>query len=97
MPPAHFMCWGIKSYDQSYSFGQLPKSKKGHNSVKMNFRVMAHGHNIALMMVNKCVKFFRDKKVIGKDKVSTGQKQYAPGLRVTLFFVLKTAVRDSYR
>ena len=75
----------------------MPKSKKGHNSVKMNFRVTALGQNIALMMVNKCVKFdeatLRDKKVIGKVKVSdaqtdrqtdtqTGQKQYAPDLHL---------------
>ena len=52
---------------------KFPKSKKGHNSVKLPFRVMLLGQVIALVMLNKFVKFHSDslysKKVIAKVKV----------------------------
>ena len=36
---------------------KIPKSKKGHNSVKIQFRVMVLGTQGHLMTLNKCVKF----------------------------------------
>ena len=51
----------------------FPKSVKGHNFVKKCHRVMALSQIIALVMVNKCVKFqtnsFNNKEVMTKVKV----------------------------
>ena len=63
--------------------------KKGHNSVKMQFRVMALGQSVAPVMVKVCAKFQKDylnHKVRGKVKVL--QAGWSGGSVVTRWTVI---------
>ena len=69
--------------------------EEGHDSVKKPFRVMALSQNIALMMVNKCVKFHKaslnGKKVMTKVKVwhAAAVADDTGVMTITRLFVLK--------